>query len=135
MRKSLLKLEGEVKREAIGEIGSFNGQGGIRLGKNDNASSLWKVPKDGGEETQVFESVYARAFAVAKEGIYFIPRPDSAGRSSTQLLNFARKRLRSITMIEKPVGDSLSISPDGRWILYSQIDQVGSDLMLVENFR
>ena len=103
--------------------------------KSDGASSLWRVPRDGGEETQVLESVDGRAFAVVKEGIYFIPRPDSAGRYSIQFFNFATKRIRSITTIESPVADYLSVSPDGRWILYSQIDQSGSDLMLVENFR
>jgi len=29
----------------------------------------------------------------------------------------------------------LSVSPDEHWLLYTQIDQGGSDLMLVENFR
>jgi hypothetical protein len=30
----------------------------------------------------------------------------------------------------------LTVSPDGRWLLYSQVDGApGSDLMLVENFR
>jgi len=29
----------------------------------------------------------------------------------------------------------LAISPDGRWILYSQLDQGGNDIMLVENFH
>jgi Tol biopolymer transport system component/predicted Ser/Thr protein kinase len=97
--------------------------------------SLWRMPKDGGEETQVLESVEERTFEVVKEGIYFVPRPDSAGRSSIQFFNFATKRIRSIATIEKPLWFYLSVSPDGRWILYSQTDQETSDLMLVENFR
>jgi hypothetical protein len=29
----------------------------------------------------------------------------------------------------------LTVSPDRHWVLFSQMDQQGSDLMLVENFR
>jgi hypothetical protein len=94
------------------------------------------MPREGGEETRVLEpSVFEGAFALVSEGIYFIPGPDSANRTSVQFFNFKTKRIRSIATIEKPVGSLLSVSPDGRWILYSQIDQTGSDLMLVENFR
>ena len=71
--------------------------------KSDGTSSLWKVPRDGGEETQVLESVDGQAFAIVNEGIYFIPRPDSAGRYSIQFFNFATKRIRSIATIESPV--------------------------------
>ncbi|PYV82339.1 MAG: hypothetical protein DMG05_28310, partial [Acidobacteria bacterium] len=98
-------------------------------------SPLWKMPRDGGEETQVLESVQQHAFAIVKEGIYFIPRPASAGHHSIQFFNFGTKRIRSIATIEMPISEFLSVSPDGRWILYSQNDQMGSDLMLVENFR
>ena len=28
-----------------------------------------------------------------------------------------------------------SVSPDGQWIIYTQVDQSGSDLMLMENYR
>jgi hypothetical protein len=28
-----------------------------------------------------------------------------------------------------------TVSPDGRWLLYTLLDQAGSELMLVENFR
>jgi serine/threonine protein kinase/Tol biopolymer transport system component len=107
--------------------------------KTEGDSSLWRVPKDGGEETQVLEPVDGRTFAVVKEGIYFVPSPVYAGRTaartSIQFFNFATKKIRSIASIERPVGYYLSVSPDGRWILYSQIDQETSDLMLVENFK
>ena len=35
----------------------------------------------------------------------------------------------------KPVEGLLSVSPDERYLLYAQIDQAGSDLMLVENYH
>jgi len=97
--------------------------------------SLWKVPIDGGEETQVLESVDRNAFGIVKEGIYFISKPDATGRYSIQFFNFATKRTRSISTIQSAIPANLSVSPDGRWILYSQSDQLSSDLMLVENFR
>jgi Tol biopolymer transport system component len=103
--------------------------------KVEMASGLWRMSTEGGEESQVLESVYARSFAVVKEGIYFIPKPDSAGRCSIQFFDAATRRARLIAAIDKPVSLRLSVSPDARWILYSQIDQSGSDLMLVENFR
>jgi hypothetical protein len=30
---------------------------------------------------------------------------------------------------------SIEVSPDGRTVLYVQLDETGRDLMLVENFR
>jgi hypothetical protein len=103
--------------------------------KSDEASSLWTVPRDGGEEIQVLKSVDERAFAIVDEGIYFIPRPDSADRYSIQFFHFVTKKTRSIATIESAIEYYLSVSPDRRWIIYSQVDQQGSDLMLVENFR
>jgi Tol biopolymer transport system component len=99
------------------------------------SDGLWKMPRDGGEEIQVLESVEQHAFAIVREGIYFIPRPDSAGRYSLQFFDFGTKGIRPLSTIDGPIEAYLSVSSDGRWILYSQIDQVGSDLMLVENFR
>ena len=30
---------------------------------------------------------------------------------------------------------AFSVSPDGQWIIYTQLDQASSDLMLMENYR
>jgi Tol biopolymer transport system component len=100
--------------------------------------SLWKVPVDDGEETRVLESLAdSSTFAVADDGIYFIPRLSPP--TSLQLFSFGTGKIKQIATIEKPVSNGLSVSagPDGRsrWILYTQVDQEGSDLMLVENFR
>jgi hypothetical protein len=43
-----------------------------------------------------------------------------------------------VAEVEKPLqawNSGLAVSPDGQWVLYPQIDQSGSDIMLVENFR
>jgi Tol biopolymer transport system component len=100
-------------------------------------TSLWKVPVNGGEETQVLESlVYEGNFAVVDSGIYFIPTaPAGATSSSIQFFSFASGKIRSIAATERPARFGLTISPDGRWILYTQIDQSDSELMLVENFQ
>jgi len=32
-------------------------------------------------------------------------------------------------------GLGFDVSPDGQWVLYTRVDGLGSDLMVVENFR
>jgi eukaryotic-like serine/threonine-protein kinase len=102
-------------------------------------TSLWKVPVDGGEETRVLDSIsHGTNFAVVNKGIYFLP----PGRSDTpgvpvQFFSFATGQIKTVSRstIEKNLWGGLSVSPDGRWVLFTYIDQQGSDLMLVENFR
>jgi hypothetical protein len=50
----------------------------------------------------------------------------------------ATSHIRRIYALQKrslPVVGGLAISPDGTWLLYSQLDQISSDLMLIENWR
>ena len=107
---------------------------------NQVRSSLWKVPVSGGEETQVLESVHAPNFSVTPQGIYFIQPPDRDYPDRSYLLrffDFASERVKTITSLPTSVAfwGGISVSPDGRSILYTQVDQSQSDLMLVENFR
>jgi Tol biopolymer transport system component/predicted Ser/Thr protein kinase len=90
---------------------------------------LWSVRTEGGGETAVLDSVLAGGFAVVRNGIYFV------SRSSLRYYSFPTGISKSILTIEKPEGLGLTVSPDGHWLLYTQVDQGGSDLMLVENFR
>jgi hypothetical protein len=98
------------------------------------APQVWRVPAEGGQETPVLESVTFMNFAVTDQGIYFIPEPDAQGRS-IRFLSFAAGASRPIAAIGRSGHRGLAVSPDGQSILYTQIDQEGSDLMLVEAFR
>ena len=105
------------------------------------ATALWKVPVDGGKESRVLESVTWWNFVVAEQGIYFIPAlnaddPDSG--YSLQFFDFARDKVKTIARLPTPRGQisfGLAVSPNERTILYTQIDDPSSDLMLIEGFE
>jgi serine/threonine protein kinase/Tol biopolymer transport system component len=99
-------------------------------------SRIWKVPVDGGEETQVLEGPlsFSFNFVVVEDGIYFVSASGWPAPGVLHFFNFATGALKPVVTIRLWML-GLTISPDRRSILYSQIDQAGSDLMLVENFR
>jgi Tol biopolymer transport system component/DNA-binding winged helix-turn-helix (wHTH) protein len=124
-----------TKRGGDSPLESVDGQDLYYVKLSQNA--LWRLPLADGEESEVLPAVAAlgTAFALGKQGIYFI-RP--AGQGSGQelaFLDFANSQVTSLVTIPRAVTFGLALSPDERLILYSQIDQVGSDLMLVENFH
>jgi Tol biopolymer transport system component len=96
--------------------------------------SVFRVPVEGGEETKVLDSV-ALIWTLGKEGIYFATGPDEQGHGSICLHEFTTGKTRKLATIQRPVSLDMDVSPDGRTLLYSQSDDIGSDLMLVENFR
>ena len=98
------------------------------------SSGLWKMPVNGEEESQVLPSVVWRAFSLVKEGIYFIPGSPFR-KSSIQFLSFVTGEVKTVAPMSAPTFAGLSFSPDGPSLLFSQIDEVVSDLKLVENFR
>lgn len=101
---------------------------------------IWRVPVGGGEETPVLDSDkagYWRYWAVVSEGIYYATAVEPS-RPVIKFFNFASGQSTEIATPEKAPhrgSPGLSVSPDGRSILYAQMDQSGSDIMLVDNFR
>ena len=69
-------------------------------------------------------------------GIYFYANPN--GKPEVDFLDLRTSRVRRIYAPDKPPaqwGGGLSVSPDGKWLVYSRVDEIASDLMLVENFQ
>lgn len=77
--------------------------------------------------------------ALVDGGLYLVPERNGATSSSIQFLNFATNEIRPVANFEKPLRwgneGGLAVSPDRKWILYTQTEQAGGELMLVENFR
>jgi Tol biopolymer transport system component len=74
----------------------------------------------------------AGLWTLSSGGIYFVP---ADAPKSVCYFDFASQQIRPIFEVDKDFGDGLSISPDGRWIIYSQIADVNSDIMLVDRFH
>jgi serine/threonine protein kinase len=101
-----------------------------------NPLSVWRIPVEGGEGTKVLDGVHPEArWTVGGDGIYFFTKPDERGHSALSIYEFATGKTRKILTVERPVTWSVRVSRDGRTVIYPQVDETGSDLMLVENFR
>jgi Tol biopolymer transport system component len=101
-------------------------------------SRLWEIPLSGGQEQQVMADPvdgYGHAYAPGRKGIYFIRQPRDGRGRTLSFFSFANRQITTLAEIPRPVDLGFAVSPDERLVLYSQIDHVASDLMLVENFR
>ena len=108
--------------------------------KGRSVPGIWQAPVSGGAETPVMDhnkAGYWRFWTVAQKGIYFATANEPV-RPIIEFFNFTTGKVTTIAALDKPLSPSdpgLTVAPNGRSILFAQMDQSGSDLMLVENFR
>lgn len=101
---------------------------------------IWSVPVAGGPEKIVpgLENAgYWRSWGVTKQGIYFITKEEGPNQTA-RFYSFATRRLTALASVDKtPVWQfpTLALSPDGKSMLYAQLDNQVDDLVLVENFH
>ena len=103
-------------------------------------SELWRVNMGGTDEEQVQGMPrlcnVGEAWVPFGSGIYFM----GCGKDGqhVEYLDLATHQVKVIYKPLTPPGDwlgGLSVSPDGKYLLYSQIDEQSSNLMMVENWR
>jgi Tol biopolymer transport system component len=99
------------------------------------AGGLWRRPAAGGEPVEVIPKVAGRNYVALEDGIWYIT-PFMRDGSLLQFYDFATRGARTVYRLPRRPFGGLTLSPDRRRILFTQIDQdIASDLMLVENFR
>jgi Tol biopolymer transport system component len=100
---------------------------------------LWRIPTEGGEESEVIgalEAGYWGYWAVVEDGIYYLDTTTT--KPGIAFFDFTTRRTTRVFDLQNPPArlvPGLAISPDRKTILYTQLDALNSDIMLVENFR
>ena len=106
------------------------------------AGRPWHLANSGGRRrgNSRGRSSWGRVLALLgsdQEGIYFVTA-EMPARPVVEFFSFAAGDVRQVAIIDRPVHPRVwgfSVSPDRRWILYTQMDQSSSDIMLMEKFR
>ena len=65
-------------------------------------------------------------------GIYFVPQ---GSPRTISFYDFATRRTRPVFATDRELDDGLSVSADGRYLLYSQADESNSNVMIVNDFK
>jgi Tol biopolymer transport system component len=103
-------------------------------------SALLAKPLAGGPVRQVAGCVKHSAFGVGAQGVYYVPC-DAGANPPLEVTDVESGRTRRLGTLEMYENDNnapalgLSISPDGKSILYLRHISDSADLMLIENFR
>lgn len=103
-----------------------------------DSAGIWKMPVQGGEEKRVLDQPSGgtawRNWVLAQNGIYFL-NFETNPNATVSFFDFATHKIIPLWTLTKPPGKGLSVSIDGRSILYVQNEFVQSNLMLVKNFH
>jgi Tol biopolymer transport system component len=102
--------------------------------------SIWREPAKGGADSArklfSFDGIIPEAgLAVDRWGVYFVAKPSSERPGEMMFYRFPNGPVSRVEGVESPSFYGSSVSPDGRYLLYTKFTATGSDLMLVEDFR
>jgi Tol biopolymer transport system component len=101
--------------------------------KRPQPSALWRMALPAGVETQIDANVVERGWDLASDGIYIL-----RNKGRVEFLSFATGK---VAPAAEGLGDEhndvheISVSPDGRWLLYTRHDRLESTIQVVEGFR
>jgi serine/threonine protein kinase len=96
-------------------------------------AELWRAPLSGGEETRILDGLsYGYNYVATDQGIYFVRASQTL---ELHFFDLSVGRAKPLLLTRGAWGLGLSLSTDGRWLIFSQQDAVGADLILVENFH
>ena len=97
---------------------------------------LFRMAVDGGPEQRIADVQPQEDWQIAPEAIYYF-RPQG---EDYYVEKVDPKSGRTTEALKLPPGtpggtSNFAVSPDGRWLVFVHVDQLVSELMMIENFR
>jgi Tol biopolymer transport system component len=130
---------GPSVRVTTGEaLEGFESRDGTRFYfvRSADVPGLWSVAVEGGKETLVLPDVREGWWAITDNGIYYLVRAVAGSPAATTLkfLDFASS---TVSTVPGPptlpsVGRGFAMPRDGRFMLWTQVDNTATDLMLID---
>ncbi len=124
-----------------GGFPAFESTDGRTVYYGNEDGRIFKVPVSGGEETPALTVGRGATWTLGESRIYVLD-PFAKGGPAIETYSLSGGKLPGRVALP---GDpdhyfwnsagTMSISPDGRWILYEHSDRIDSDILLAENFR
>jgi Tol biopolymer transport system component len=117
--------------------------GTLYYARDIDAPGFCRMPVGGGNEEQFLDIPARRRWgqvALTAEGLFYLD-VDGTDTSSRSAIFFHDFSTRTSTLVQRLAGPApthtpgLALSPDGRSLLFLQLEASGSDLKLLENFR
>lgn len=123
-----------------GGFGAFESPDGrwLYYAKGRGESGLYRKQLPSGPEEVILPQLrpgFWGYWAVVEAGIYFGDQAGAGPPGEILFFDFATRRTRLVTRTDKPLAvtdSALSVSPDRRHVLFTQVDQSGSDIFLLE---
>lgn len=133
-------ISGDVTERVTtgGGFGATESTDGFLYFTRNKAVGLWRQPIGGGKEEKVISSLDTRdwgSWAVSESGIYFVSRGRPSVVAFHDLSTDQTDTLFTPAHTVPGMDPALSVSPDGRFILFGQHERSESDLMYVEGFE
>ncbi|HWC97102.1 MAG TPA: LpqB family beta-propeller domain-containing protein [Candidatus Sulfopaludibacter sp.] len=101
--------------------------------------SIWRAPSEGGEGEEAFvpeHDLMWDGIQTTAKGVYYLEFTRSGRALVVVCYDFAAKKSQPVVRFKNTNGfEGYSISPDGKFVLYSKVDQNETNLELVENFK
>lgn len=97
-------------------------------------TSIWRVPiAGGGRETLVAEGLsYGSNFAVGREALYYVSREGAIEDTAIERVDLKSLARTRLVGIGKRWWFGVALSPDEQWLMYSVVENINSNLMVVE---